>query len=183
MPVEKIKVVIVGQDPYPQPGVATGLAFAVKQGEPVQPSLSIIQTELAVSYFNDITYYMPDTSLESWEDQGVLLLNSSLSCKVGEPEGVNHLWFPESHSFLWRMSLMEYLFKWMNDSFTNLVFAFMGSKAQYYNRFIDHAKHGIINTIHPVADYRTGSRLFVGSKVFNNINEKLKQYDKKEISW
>lgn len=173
----------MGQDPYPQPGVATGLAFGVANGERVQPSLSIIQTELALSYFNDITYHMEDTTLQSWHDQGVVLLNSSLSCDSFNPESEDHLWLPESHSYLWRLSLMENLFKWMSDELYNIVFVFMGRKAHYYNKLVDRERHTVLNTYHPVADFHSGQQLFVGSKIFNDINSNLEEYGKDTISW
>lgn len=183
MEISNLKVVILGQDPYPVPSIATGLAFGIEKGTTLPPSLNIIQTELAISYYNDITYYIKDVTLESWEKQGVLLLNASLSCTEFLPESEDALWLPESHSYLWRLSLMENLFKWMSDELNNIVFVFMGRKAQYYNKFIDHNKHAIINSYHPVADYRSGTQVFIGSKVFNNINTSLKQYGKEEIEW
>lgn len=185
---EKIKVVIVGQDPYASPDVATGLAFAIDEDNPVvQPSLSIIQTELAVSYYNDIAWYLNNNNLEDWEKQGVLLLNCSLSCEEYIPESEEQLWKPDTHSFLWRVCLMESLFNWLSTECENLVFVFMGKKAQYYAKYIDNERHQVFEVAHPVADYRSGGKLgeqkFIGSKIFNKINEALKLYGKDEIKW
>lgn len=177
------KVIIVGQDPYPIPGVATGLAFAVENETTVPPSLQIIQTELAVNYYNDITWYLKDTSLKHWEEQGVILLNASLTCDEYHPEGPEYLFKEGSHSNLWRTILMEDLFKWLNECFDEIVFVFMGRKAQYYSKFITNASHKVLTTVHPVADFRTGNNVFIGSKIFNKINTELKNYGEKEISW
>lgn len=173
-----VRVVIVGQDPYPQPGVATGLAFGVENGKPMQPSLQVIQAELALSYYNDITFHIEDTSLESWKNQGVLLLNASLTCEAFKPEPESHLFIKGSHSYLWRVCLMEDLFAYMDEIFNDVVFVFMGNKAQYYNKFIT-KKNMVLNVIHPVADYRTGVQKFIGSQIFNRIDENLKS----KIKW
>lgn len=183
MRVKNIKVVIVGQDPYPQPGVATGLAFAISDGAPLQPSLAIIQSELALNYYNDISWGIQDKTLVHWEDQGVLLLNASLSCAAYTPESADCLFIQGKHSYLWRIALMENLFKWMSENLKNVVFIFMGRKAQYYNNFINVNRHTTINTFHPVADHRTGMQMFIGSKCFNNANDALQKYEKEQIEW
>lgn len=183
MRLEDVKVVIVGQDPYPQPGVATGLAFAVHPDAPSQPSLDVIIDELSLHTYYDITFGIEelDRTLVQWKEQGVLLMNASLTCDQFSPEGLNRLFENGSHSNYWRELLMEDLFKELNNRLDSVVFVFMGQKAQYYNKYITVNKNFIINTYHPVADYRIGNQKFVGSNVFNQINEYLKEKDK--IQW
>lgn len=179
----KVKVIIVGQDPYPIPGVAMENAFGVENDQKVPPSLQIIQTELAISYYNDITWYLSDTSLRHWQNQGVLLINASLTCDAYKPEGVEQLFIENSHSYLWRVALMENLFKWLNEYFGKIVFVFMGKKAHYYSQYITNPSHSVLRTVHPVADFRTGTNMFVGSKIFNNINNELVKHGKEQITW
>lgn len=184
MPLDRIKVIIIGQDPYPIPNVATGLAFGVSndvEDKDIPPSLKIIQAELALNYYNDPTYSIKDKSLESWEAQGVLLLNASLTCDHYSPEGVEYLFKPGSHSNFWRTALMEPFIQWLDIVLDDVVFVFLGRKAQYYSNFVK--CNSQLSTYHPVADYRIGKQLFVGSLIFNKINEILNEKKKETIKW
>lgn len=178
-------VIIVGQDPYPQPGVATGIAFAVKANANTQPSLDVIIEELAMSYYHDISFDEDDIdkTLISWVKQGVLMLNASLTCDKFAPEGLDELFKNGTHSYYWRVMLMEQLFQKMNGLLSDCVFVFMGQKAQYYSKYIDSTRHTVIKTVHPIVDYRLSKQLFIGSRVFNDINDALKNYNKQLIQW
>lgn len=181
-----LKVIIVGQDPYPVPDVATGLAFAIEEtNDDIPPSLQIIIDELALSYYNDITFDIDriDRTMQHWVDQGVMMLNSSLSVDSFKPEGLDDLTRNGTHSNYWRVTLMESLFEELNKSDEQYIFAFFGQKAQYYAKFIDETRHIIYKTYHPVADYRLGKEMFRGSKVFNNINNSLSYLKKDIIEW
>lgn len=161
--VEDIKVVIVGQDPYPQ-GIATGLAFGIENGE-TPNSLDVIMTEL-VNYSGDIMIDMHfDRSLESWLKQGVLLLNSSLTVQAFKPG---------SHHDLWK-NFMTNVFKFLNINTEKVVFVFMGKVAQYYKQYINTPIHYILETPHPRADSFSKTNKFVGSKVFEEIDSFVKQ--------
>ncbi len=188
--IDDVNVVIVGQDPYPIPGIATGLAFGVEPNERLQPSLEIIYNELIFNYSEDITlgtdpsdtkmYF--DKTLQHWKKQGVLLMNAALTCKEYCPEGENMLNTVGSHSYYWKKVLMENLFINLNEALREkTVFVFMGKKAQYYSKFITNCP--VINVIHPVADYRTGVNKFQGSGIFKEINEQLKKLDKNPIKF
>lgn len=124
-----------------------------------------------------------DRTLQHWVDQGVMLINASLSCDPHNPEGLSHLFEEGTHSNYWRATLMEELFQTLNGELNECAFVFMGQKAQYYNKYIDPDRHGVINTYHPVADYRMGKKLFVGSKVFSQINDYLSSKNKNIIEW
>lgn len=136
-----------------------------------------------MNYYNDITYNIADPTLQSWQDQGVFLTNCSLTLTEYTPEGEPNLYMQNSHSYLWRVVLMEKLFTELSD-IGNLIFVFMGTKARYYEKFIDLDKNNVVlTTIHPVADYRNGSQLFIGSKIFNKINDELTKKHKNVIEW
>lgn len=188
---DEFKVVIVGQDPYPIPGIATGIPFGVRETVDIPPSLQTILSELALNYSNDITlgtipkqqdWYL-DKTLQHWLDQGVLLVNASLTCDEYKPESLPCITTPGTHSNYWKKILMDDFFTTLNESYENLIFVFMGKKAQYYNDKIDRSKHIVINTVHPVADHRSGIKMFIGSKVFNSINEELKKLKKQPVKW
>ena len=184
MPVEDVRVVIVGQDPYPMANVATGIAFAVDDNTPskhIPPSLQILQTSLAVTYYDDICFNLKHLSLKHWVEQGVLLLNASLSCDLGYPEDENFLFIPNSHSCLWRIALMEELFSYLDDILEKVVFVFMGKKALYYKKFIK--KNTSYNTVHPIMDFRSNEKKFINSNIFCHINNDLHKYGKETISW
>lgn len=182
-----IRVIICGQDIYPQPGVAIGRAFGVNEDAPLQPSLKIMFDELATSYYNDpfLEDERFDRTLKSWQDQGVLLLNASLTCNQFKPEDESNLHIEGTHSYYWRVNLMEELFTWMNTEMDTIIFVFLGNKAKYYKKFINENKHHVITVPHPAADVYNGKRMFRGSKVFNQINEIIKNINGKdyEIKW
>lgn len=184
---DNIRVVIVGADPYPQVRgdgafVATGRAFAVEADQPLQPSLSVIMDELATNYYCNPTLedYEIDRTLGSWQDQGILLLNCSLTCERFRPEGYDELFIAGTHSHYWRVNLMEKLFRWMSDNMSGIIFVFLGQKAQYYAQFISEVSHHIIKEAHPAADAHQGKNIFRGSHVFNQINKLITSINGKE---
>lgn len=178
-------VVIVGQDPYPIPGIATGIAFGVDYNTPennIPPSLRVIMDEVALTVRHDITLDENtfDITLNSWINQGVLLINSSLTCDPYKPEGPEELFRKGSHSHYWREMLMEDLFKYLDGS-GRIVFSFWGKKAQYYSKFI--INNPVINVPHPVSDKYNNTLMFRGSNIFNNINAQLKLWEDPEKKW
>lgn len=169
-----IKVVIMGQDVYPQPGIATGLAFAC-EAKP-QPSLDIIMREMTdqVGIF-DWDSVIFENNLLQWEQQGVLLLNSALSCEV---------WKPKSHTEYWT-EFMSGLISVLNDfkitqsSANSLVFVFVGKQAQTFNHLVQDAWHYKINCNHPAAE-KHGSVKFTGW--FSEVNQYLEESNQ-QIKW
>lgn len=157
-----VKVVIVGQDVYPQPGIATGYAFAC-EGKP-QPSLEIMMRELQKQYGECEDF---DTTLKHWVDQGVLLLNVGLSCEV---------WEPRSHVELWKPFVKEFLkvlndFKITRESMTSLVFVGLGGIAkEMIEESVNPNLHHIIYKYHPAAE-KHGSLVFEG--FYKEVNELL----------
>ncbi len=170
-----IKVVLVGQEPYPQPGIATGYSFACT-GKP-QPSLEIIMREMAdelgIFDWNDFNF---NTDLQQWVDQGVVLLNVALSCEE---------WKPKTHIELWK-EFMSGLIKVLNDfkitqpRSQSLVFVFIGKVAQEYSDLVLEPWHYKINCNHPAAE-KHGSVKFTGW--FNQTNSLLKEAGLEKIEW
>ena len=166
----KIKVVILGQDPYHTPGVADGLAFSVKKGgKYMAPSLLNIYKEIDA----DVGEHMnPDGDLSSGQEQGVLLLNNVLTVeahKAGSHRGKGWEIFSKN--------CVEYL----NRNRENLVFILWGRDARSKKVLIDQERHLVLESAHPSP--LSAHNGFFGSKPFSKTNEYLKSKGLKEIKW
>ena len=164
-----LKIVILGQDPYHGRNQANGLAFAVNENYKTPPSLRNIFTEIK----NDLNYNpLTKKNLESWANQGVLLLNSSLSVRVGIANSHRNLgWDLFTNNILKEISLLK----------NKVVFILWGNYAQKKEVLIDFKKHLILKAPHPspLSAYRG----FFGCKHFSMANEFLKSNNLKEIIW
>jgi uracil-DNA glycosylase len=164
-----LKVVIVGQDPYHGRGQANGLSFAVSNDQITPPSLKNIFNEIE----NDLKK-RPNTkkNLESWADQGVLMLNSSLSVKSGKPN---------SHQNLGWNKFTDKILKHISENKNNVVFFLWGNFAKQKQELIDRNKHLILSSSHPspLSSYIS----FDGCKHFSKSNKYLKQNNLNEINW
>ncbi|MDD0854713.1 uracil-DNA glycosylase [Halobacteriovorax sp. GB3] len=168
-PFDKVKVVIIGQDPYHGEGQAHGLSFSVKHGVKTPPSLVNIYKELK----NDLDIDIPTHgNLTDWAKQGVLLLNNVLT--------VEHSKAGSHQKRGWETFTSEIIDQ-LNDKKENLVFILWGSPAQKKAKSVNEDKHFIIKSPHPspLAAYRG----FFGSKPFSKANEYLKKKNIKEIDW
>ncbi|SNT69444.1 uracil-DNA glycosylase [Psychrobacter sp. LV10R520-6] len=169
-PLSHVKVVILGQDPYHRPGQAMGLSFSVPKTIPKPPSLNNVLKEMAT----DIdTSYSAHGDLTYWAQQGVLLLNSSLTVSEGEPN---------SHQNKGWEQFTDAVIDIINQQTEHTVFILWGSKAQKKGKYIDTDKHLILTAVHPspLAANRGG---FFGSKPFSKTNDYLRQYGKTAIDW
>ena len=136
-PFDKVKVVILGQDPYHGPGQAHGLCFSVQNGVAPPPSLVNIFKELQ----QDIGIEIPNHgNLTHWAQQGVFLLNASLSVRAGEPM---------SHSKIGWAQFTDHVIKTISDKKKNVVFLLWGKFAQEKKILIDERKHLILKAAHP----------------------------------
>lgn len=166
---DDVKVVILGQDPYIQPGQAQGLAFSVPDGYALPPSLKNIYKELD----SDLGIVRTGGCLNDWaQKQGVLLLNTTLTVEAKKPD---------SHKDLgWRTLTKEVIQK-LSDDREHLVFILWGSKAQAFATYVDPDKHCVIMSPHPspLSSYRG----FFGSCPFSRTNSYLKDNGIPEISW
>lgn len=168
-PLDKVKVVILGQDPYPTPGHAHGLCFSVQpEVNPIPKSLVNIFQELN----DDIGIQNHNGNLQSWADQGVLLLNSVLTVEGGQPN---------SHQGKgWEM-FTDKIISIVNALDHPVVFVLWGAYAQKKGSIIDSARHAVIRSVHPspLSAYRG----FFGSRPFSRTNDYLKSYGQSEIDW
>ncbi len=168
-PFEKLKVVLLGQDPYHGPKQAHGLCFSVQDGVPNPPSLENIFKELK----SDIGCELPESgNLTKWAKEGVLLLNTSLT--VREHQANSHskcgwAWFTDSVISL------------ISEKKENVVFILWGGNARSKKPLIDKTKHHIIESVHPspLSAYNG----FFGSKPFSKTNEYLRSVGLEPIDW
>ncbi len=168
-PFEKVKVVILGQDPYHGPGQAMGLSFSVPEGVRFPPSLKNIFKELQ----SDMNLPLPKTGdLTPWAEQGVLLLNAVLTVeegKAGAHQGKG--WESFTDAAIHRLAAEK----------ENLVFILWGSYAQKKAAFDDHQKNLVLESVHPSP--LSSHRGFFGSKPFSKTNDYLKRQGISPIDW
>jgi uracil-DNA glycosylase len=160
-PFDDVKVVILGQDPYHEPGQAQGLSFYVPENVKPPPSLRNIAKELGK---------MPD--LLSWADQGVLLLNATLTVEAHKAG---------SHQKKGWETFTDAAIKALAERRQNLVFIFWGAYAQKKGEFIDRSRHLVIESAHPSP--LSARRGFFGSRPFERANEYLAQNSLRTIEW
>lgn len=168
-PPEDVKVVILGQDPYHGDGQAHGLAFSVRRGVRIPPSLKNIYKELEADL--GITP-APHGFLESWAKQGVLLLNSVLTVERGEAA---------SHRAQGWERFTDAIIACVNKSSTPVVFMLWGSYAQKKAAFVDQSNHLVLTAPHPSP--LSAHRGFLGCKHFSQANRFLKEKGSSEIDW
>ncbi|MDH5391992.1 MAG: uracil-DNA glycosylase [Gammaproteobacteria bacterium] len=168
-PLNDVKVVILGQDPYPTPGHAHGLCFSVMpEVKPIPKSLNNIYKEL----YEDLGTKNTDGNLQRWAEQGVLLLNSVLSVESGNAN---------SHQGKGWEQFTDKVISVVNDLDRAVVFVLWGAYAQKKAAGIDESKHLLIRSPHPspLSAYRG----FFGSKPFSRINAFLRENAIQEIDW
>lgn len=168
-PFNKVKVVILGQDPYHGPGQAHGLCFSVNENVKIPPSLVNIFKELN----SDLGLSIPTHGcLEAWAKQGVLLLNTVLTVEDGKAGS--------HHQKGWE-KFTDKVIEVLNAEKKNLVFILWGSPAQKKAAKVDETRHKILKSVHPspLSVYRG----FLGSKPFTQANAYLKEKGLKEIDW
>ncbi len=168
-PFDKVRVVILGQDPYHGPGQANGLCFSVKPGISKPPSLQNIFKELHA----DLGLPIPlNGNLEKWAKQGVLLLNATLTVRSGQAG---------SHQNKGWENFTDAAIKKLSDKKQHLVFILWGNFAQAKQSLIDPFKHFIIKSPHPSPF--SAERGFFGSRPFSKCNLYLKENGLGEIDW
>lgn len=169
-PPSETKVVIIGQDPYHGHGQANGLCFSVNDGITFPPSLQNIFKELERDL--DIPIAISG-NLERWAEQGVLLLNATLTVREN---------LAGSHQGKGWETFTNYVIKELSNQNEQLIFVLWGNFAQQKTKFIDEKKHIILKSGHP-SPLSANRGLWFGNGHFRLINELLKQRGKVEISW
>lgn len=169
-PFDQLKVVILGQDPYHGPNQAHGLSFSVQKGITPPPSLKNIYKELVT----DIPGFQVPShgELTEWAEQGVLLLNATLTVRAGTPG---------SHQKKGWEEFTDTVIKTISDKKEGIIFILWGSYAQAKAELIDQKKHLIIKSPHPSPF--SADRGFFGSKPFSKTNAILEKEGKKPIDW
>lgn len=168
-PPDKLKVVILGQDPYHNPGQAHGLSFSVPDGVAPPPSLLNIYKEIAA----DIGLQLPRKgNLEKWAEQGVLLLNAALTVRANEPG---------SHAKIGWMDFTDAVIRAISDRKEHTVFLLWGRFAQEKQVLIDETKHLVLKAAHPSPF--SADKGFFGCRHFSKTNEYLVKHGIDPIDW
>ena len=167
-PMDKVKVVILGQDPYHGPGQAHGLSFSVPHGVPAPPSLKNIFKEIET----DLGVEMSGCpNLEKWAEQGVLLLNAVLTVRSGEAA---------SHSKIGWQEFTDAVIKCISDKCEGVVFMLWGNFARTKSVLIDASRHYVLEAAHPSPLARGA---FFGCRHFSKANDYLKATGRSPITW
>lgn len=167
-PPGKVKAVILGQDPYHEPGQAMGLSFSVPDGTAMPPSLRNIFKELREDVGVEPGW---SASLEKWESEGVLLLNSILTVEKGRAA---------SHSAIGWQTFTDAIISYLSDNYSGIVFMLWGNFARGKASLIDPGRHLILEAAHPSPLARGA---FFGSRPFSRANAYLTSIGKKPIDW
>ena len=167
-PFDKVKVVIIGQDPYHGPGQAEGLSFSVPHGIPLPPSLvniyKEIETDLGVQLHKD-------GSLRGWAEQGVFLLNAILTVRAGQPT---------SHSRIGWAEFTDAVIRTLSEQRQGLVFLLWGNFARSKRELIDTSRHTVLEAPHPSPLARGA---FFGCRHFSKTNQVLISEGLAPIDW
>lgn len=180
LPPDKVKVVLVGQDPYPQKGVATGVLFANKENTPedkLSPSLKVIKNSLLRLLQNPEKEFNFDPTFIPLVKQGVLMINSALTVEMNKPG---------SHSMIWR-PFISTLLRNLSNMNHNIIFVLFGSQARTFRPYIN-KENFCVELAHPAYYARVGGEeqqegegVYEG--VWRSINALLTSMGEKEISW
>lgn len=167
---DQVKVVIIGQDPYHGPHQAHGLSFSVQKGIKPPPSLLNIYKEIE----SDLGIKMPrkNGDLTHWANQGVLLLNASLTVRADQPN---------SHAGIGWQTFTDSVIQELNDRKEHLVFMLWGNFAKEKGARIDEKKHLVLRSVHPSPF--AADKGFFGSKHFSKTNQYLIQHGIEPIDW
>lgn len=168
-PLAQVKVVVIGQDPYHGPGQAHGLCFSVQPGVKTPPSLVNIYKELK----RDLNIDMPSHgNLQHWAEQGVLLLNTSLTVEHG---------IAGSHAKIGWQTFTDRVIEVVSQHQERLVFLLWGAHAQSKEKLIDVSKHLVLKSVHPSP--LSAHRGFIGNGHFSRSNKFLQQHELSPIDW
>ena len=172
-PYDKLKVVMLSQDPYPQKGVATGILFGNKEGtrdKDLSPSLQIVK-EAAINFEIPHNCIIFDPTLESWAKQGILMINSALTVEMNKVG---------SHVMLWRPFIAS-LLKNLSENETGIIYVLFGKQAQTFKPYINKQLNTVLEENHPAYFARTGEAM--PHTVFEQISKLTKGIYGIPITW
>lgn len=172
-PLNDLKVVMLGQDPYPQKGVATGVLFGNRKEvdeDNLSPSLNVVK-EAAINFEIPHNIVIFDQTLESWAKQGILMINSALTVEMNKVG---------SHVMLWRPFIAK-LLKNLSNKEPGIIYVLFGSQAQTFTPYINIRNSIVVKTEHPAWYARTNQKM--PPKLFLDINKVLKEKYGEGIEW
>lgn len=169
-PYDKLKVVIIGQDPYPTLGVADGISFSCSNTNKLQPSLKFIFEEIERTVYQGFPTGQ-DPDLKRWSNQGILMLNTALTVEVGKIG---------SHYEIWR-PFTAYLLDWLNNYNPGLVYVYMGKKAEEWSQLTNDNNYKF-TVKHPASAAYNGSK-WDSNDIFTKVSEVVKKNSGESIQW
>ena len=169
-PYDKLQVVIVGQDPYPQLGVADGIAFSCSNTDKLQPSLKFMLQEVDRTVYNNHVI-SEQLDLSRWSNQGILMLNTALTVEVNKIGSHYDIWKP----------FTAYLLDYLNNYNPGLVYAYLGKKAEEWSDLTTNTEHKFF-VKHPASAAYSGSK-WDSNDIFNKISTVVKNTSGNEITW
>ena len=170
-PLNKLKIVIIGQDPYPQLGVADGISFSCSNTNTLQPSLRYILGEVNKTVYGD-NPVSTDVDLKRWSNQGILMLNTSLTTEVGKIG---------QHYDIWK-DFTAYLLDYLTHNKENIVYIYMGKKAQEWEVMTGDNNHKLFVS-HPASAAYTKQKHWNSDNVFLKTQLLVKKYHNTDIIW
>ena len=170
-PYSELQIVIVGQDPYPQVGVADGIAFSCSNTNRLQPSLRYILDEVNKTVYNE-EKVSNDLDLKRWSNQGILLLNTALTTEVGKIGAHYEIWKP----------FTAYLLDWLNNHNPGLIYVYMGRKAEEWSVLTDDNTSYKFTVKHPASAAYSGSK-WDSDNIFMRTRAIVKKMSGKTINW
>ena len=169
-PYDNLKVVFIGQDPYPQLGVADGISFSCGNTNKVQPSLRYIFEEIERTVYQEFPSHQ-DPDLTRWSKQGILMLNTALTVEVGKIGSHYDIWKP----------FTAYLLDWLNNYNTGLIYVYMGKKAEEWSELTNDNNYKFA-VKHPASAAYNGSK-WDSNDIFNKISEIVMKNSNFKIEW
>jgi uracil-DNA glycosylase len=170
-PLNELKVVIIGQDPYPQIGVADGIAFSCSNTMELQPSLEYMLNEINRTVYNGHPGSL-DVDLARWSNQGILMLNTALTTTVGKIGQHYPIWKP----------FLAYLFDYLTWNETGLVYIYMGKQAQEWSDAVNDNNYKFFVS-HPASAAYNKQERWDSENVFVKANEVVEKQFNAKITW
>jgi uracil-DNA glycosylase len=169
-PYDDLKVVFIGQDPYPQLGVADGISFSCGNTNKVQPSLRYIFEEIERTVYQEFPSYQ-DPDLTRWSKQGILMLNTALTVEVGKIGSHYDIWKP----------FTAYLLDSLNNYNPGLIYVYMGKKAEEWSELTNDNNYKF-TVKHPASAAYNGSK-WDSNDIFNKISKLVEENNGQKIIW
>jgi uracil-DNA glycosylase len=169
-PYDDLKVVFIGQDPYPQLGVADGISFSCSNTNKLQPSLKFILQEVDRTVYGNHVI-SEDLDLKRWSNQGILMLNTALTVEVGKIG---------SHYDIWK-NFTAYLLDWLNNYNPGLIYVYMGKKAEEWSVLTGDNNYKF-TVKHPASAAYNGSK-WDSNDIFNKISKLVEENNGQKIIW